>query len=160
MLDSCLFPEVKCKQPRPGFELRSLIPFPTLNVLSWMKLHKCINGNTKSYKLIPVLEPCSYISVSTIYIYIYIYIYCREEKNFVFWFGAQFDSTLNFTQSGWLILFTLDLHFRPPNRVSCQTHPLWLENADQCRRPTGCSSIAMLWLYNAAQCRHLTAALK
>ena len=25
---------------------------------------------------------------------------CREEKNHVFWFGAQFISTLNFTQSG------------------------------------------------------------
>ena len=52
---------------------------------------------------------------------------CREGENFVFWFGAQFNSTLNFTQSGWLILFTPDLHFRPPNRVSCQTQSLWLE---------------------------------
>ena len=25
---------------------------------------------------------------------------CREEENLVFWFGAQFISTLNFTQSG------------------------------------------------------------
>ena len=25
---------------------------------------------------------------------------CREEENLVFWFGAQFNSTLNFTQSG------------------------------------------------------------
>ena len=37
---------------------------------------------------------------------------CRERKNFVFWFGAQFNSTLNFTQSGWRILFIPDLHFR------------------------------------------------
>ena len=29
--------------------------------------------------------------------------------------------------------------------VSCQTHSLWLENADQCRRHTGRSSIAMLF---------------
>ena len=34
-----------------------------------------------------------------LYIYIYIYI-CREEENLVFCFGAQFNSTLNFTQSG------------------------------------------------------------
>ena len=70
---------------------------------------------------------------------------CREEKNVVFWFGAQFISTLNFNQSGWLILFNPDLHLRPPNLVSCQTHSLWLENADQCRRHTGRSSIAMLF---------------
>ena len=25
---------------------------------------------------------------------------CGEEENLVFWFGAQFISTLNFTQSG------------------------------------------------------------
>ena len=25
---------------------------------------------------------------------------CREEENLVFWFGAQFISRLNFTQSG------------------------------------------------------------
>ena len=25
---------------------------------------------------------------------------CREEENLVFWFGAQFISTLNFNQSG------------------------------------------------------------
>ena len=49
---------------------------------------------------------------------------CWERKNFVFWFGAQFNSTLNFTQSGWLILFSPDLHFRPttlgklPNTLS------------------------------------------
>ena len=73
---------------------------------------------------------------------------CREEKKFVFWFGAQFNSTLNFTPSGWLIPFTPDLHFRPPNRVSCQTHPLWLENADQCRRHIGGSSIAMLFSWS------------
>ena len=70
---------------------------------------------------------------------------CREEKNFVFWFGAQFTLTLNFTQSGWLILFTPDLHFRPPNLVSCQTQSLWLENTDLCRRHTSRSSIAMLF---------------
>ena len=31
-------------------------------------------------------------------------------------------------------------HFRPTNRVSCQTHSLWLENATQCRCLTGGSS--------------------
>ena len=74
-----------------------------------------------------------------------LFIICREGKNFVFWFGAQFNSTLNFTQSGWLILFSPELHFRPPNLVSCQTQSLWQENADQCRRHTGRSSIAMLF---------------
>ena len=29
-----------------------------------------------------------------------IYVLCREEENLVFWFSAQFISTLNFTQSG------------------------------------------------------------
>ena len=55
--------------------------------------------------------------------------FCREEENLVFWFGAQFISTLNFTQSGWLILFSPDLHFRLAKRVSGQTHSLWLETA-------------------------------
>ena len=36
---------------------------------------------------------------------------CRKGKNFVFWFGAQFNSTLNFTQSRWLILYSPDLSF-------------------------------------------------
>ena len=54
---------------------------------------------------------------------------CREEKNLVFCFGAQFNSTLNFTQSGWHILFSPDLHFRLAKRVSGQTHPLQLETA-------------------------------
>ena len=71
--------------------------------------------------------------------------YCREGENFVFWFGSQFNSTLNFTQSGWPILFSPDFQSRPPNLVSCQTHFLWLENADQCRRYTGHSSMAMLF---------------
>ena len=31
------------------------------------------------------------------------------EGNFAFWFGAQFNSTHIFTQSGWLILFLPDL---------------------------------------------------
>ena len=73
---------------------------------------------------------------------------CREEKNFVFWFGAQFNSTLNFTQSGWLILFIPDLHFRLTNRVSCQNLSFWLENTDQCIRPIGRSSIAMLFSWS------------
>ena len=46
---------------------------------------------------------------------------CREEENLVFWFSAQFNSTLNFTQLGWLILFSPDLHFRLAKRVSSQT---------------------------------------
>ena len=54
---------------------------------------------------------------------------CREEENLVFCFGAQFNSTLNVTQSGWLILFSLDLHFRLAKRVSGQTHSLQLETA-------------------------------
>ena len=49
----------------------------------------------------------------------------------------------NFTQSGWLILFNSGPPF-PGSRnwVSCQTQYLWLENAVQCRRPTGHSKIA------------------
>ena len=55
--------------------------------------------------------------------------HCREEENLVFWFGAQFNSTLNFTQSGWLILFSPDLHFWLAKRVSGQTQSLRLETA-------------------------------
>ena len=54
---------------------------------------------------------------------------CREEENLVFCFGAQFNSTLNFTQSGWHILFSPDLHFRLAKRVSGQTLFLQLETA-------------------------------
>ena len=54
---------------------------------------------------------------------------CREEENLVFWFGAQFISRLNFTQSERLILFSPDFHFRLAKRVSGQTHSLWLETA-------------------------------
>ena len=54
---------------------------------------------------------------------------CREEENLVFCFGALFNSTLNFTQSGWLIPFSPDLHFRLAKRVSGQTHSLRLETA-------------------------------
>ena len=52
---------------------------------------------------------------------------CREEENLVFCFGAQFNSTLNFTQSGWHILFSPDFHFRLAKRVSGQTLSLQLE---------------------------------
>ena len=52
---------------------------------------------------------------------------CREKENLVFWFGAQFNSTLNFTQSGWHILFSPDLHFRLAKRVSDQINPLQRE---------------------------------
>ena len=54
---------------------------------------------------------------------------CREEENLVFCFGALFNSTLNFTQSGWHILFSPDLHFRLAKRVSGQTHSLRFETA-------------------------------
>ena len=54
---------------------------------------------------------------------------CREEENLEFWFGAQINSTLNFTQSGWLILFSPDLHFRLAKRVSGQTQSLRRETA-------------------------------
>ena len=54
---------------------------------------------------------------------------CREEENLVFWFGAQFISRLKFTQSGWLILFSPDLHFRLAKRVSDQTYSLRRETA-------------------------------
>ena len=53
-----------------------------------------------------------------------------------FWFGAQFNSMHNFTQS-------IRISF-PGSRnwVSCQTQSLWLNNAVQCRRLTGSSSVA------------------
>ena len=54
---------------------------------------------------------------------------CREEENLVFCFGALFNSTLNFTQSGRHILFSPDLHFRLAKWVSGQTHSLQLETA-------------------------------
>ena len=54
---------------------------------------------------------------------------CREEENLIFCFGALFNSTLNFTQSGWHILFSPDLHFRLANRVSGQILSLQLETA-------------------------------
>ena len=47
---------------------------------------------------------------------------CREGENFIFWFGAQFNSTLNFNQSGWLILFTPDLSF-PVNKSGKLPNP-------------------------------------
>ena len=54
---------------------------------------------------------------------------CWEEENLVFWFGTQFNSTLNFTQSEWLILFSPDLHFWLAKRVSGQTQSLRRETA-------------------------------
>ena len=41
--------------------------------------------------------------------WIHIFLKFVAEENFVFWFGAQFNSTHNFTQSGWPILFIPDL---------------------------------------------------
>ena len=70
---------------------------------------------------------------------------CREEENLVFWFGAQFISTLNFTQSGWLILFSPDLHFRLAKRVSGQTQSLWLETATRTDVPLFRPYLAMLF---------------
>ena len=54
---------------------------------------------------------------------------CREEENLIFCFGALFNSTLNFTQSGWHIPFSPDLHFRLAKRVSSQNHSLRLVTA-------------------------------
>ena len=69
---------------------------------------------------------------------------CREEKNLIFCFGTQFNSTLNFTQSGWLILFSPDLHFWLAKRVSGQTHSsAW--DGDQNRRVSGRPCLAMLF---------------
>ena len=73
--------------------------------------------------------------------------FCRESKNFVFWFGMQFNLTLNFTQSGWFILFSPDLSF-PANR--------WVKLPNTCslaveRRPvqtSHCGSrIAAAWTH-------------
>ena len=50
------------------------------------------------------------ITISILFVYLlYRGVYIVVEGNFVFWFGAQFNSTHDFTQSGWLILLILDL---------------------------------------------------
>ena len=57
--------------------------------------------------------------------------HCRGRENFVFWFGAQFNLTLNFTQSGWPILFSPDLSF-PVSKLGKLPNPLSLAGQ---RRP-------------------------
>ena len=73
---------------------------------------------------------------------------CSGREISYFNLARKFNSTLNFTQSGWPIRFIPDLHFRPANWVSCQTQFLWLENAVQCRRHIGRSSIAIATLFS------------
>ena len=70
---------------------------------------------------------------------------CREEENLVFCFGTQFNSTLNFTQSGWLILFSPDVHFRLAKRVSSQNPLSSAWDGDQNRRSSGRPCSAMLF---------------
>ena len=64
------------------------------------------------------------------------------EKRKILYFGLarKFISTLNFTQSGWLILFSPDLHFRLAKWVSGQTHSLWLETATRTDVPLAVST--------------------
>ena len=105
----------------PHFHIR-VFPYPQIcksgtHILSY----NCSEFLLTSPKLI---RCCFTLAADTMSI-----LMCREEENLVFWFGAQFNSTLNFTQSGWLILFSPDLHFRLAKRVSGQTHSLWLETA-------------------------------
>ena len=67
----------------------------------------------------------------------------REEENLVFWFGAQFNSTLNFTQSGWLILFNPDLKIRLAKQ---KKKPVSLAgDGDQNRRSSDRPYLAMLF---------------
>ena len=84
---------------------------------------------------------------------------CREEENLVFWFGAQFISTLNFTQSGWLILFSPDLYFRLAKRVSGQNHSLRLETATRTDVPLVVPALRCFLARQATQCGQLTVAL-
>ena len=84
---------------------------------------------------------------------------CREEKNLVFCFGALFNSTLNFTQSGWHILFSPDLHFQLAKRVSGQTHSLQLETATRTDLSLVVPALRCLLAKQATQCGHLTVAL-
>ena len=49
------------------------------------------------------------------------------EGNFVFWLYAQFNSTHNFTQSGWLILSNRISFPGSRNWVSCQTQSFFTE---------------------------------
>ena len=60
----------------------------------------------------PVL---SNFEAEILYYFVFLCIECREEENLIFCFGALFNSTPNFTQSGWHIPFSPDLHFRLPN---------------------------------------------
>ena len=111
--------------------------FPQLLHFSLVNGHMNLyNSSTRSRFIVWFclwhINPCRLFNAKS-----FIYTYCREEENLVFWFGAQFISTLNFNQSGWLILFSPDLHFRPLKLVSRQTQSLWLGNADQSRHPSG-----------------------
>ena len=78
----------------------------------------------------PKANPIFHAANKNLFIKIYFDLrHCREEENLLFCFGALFNSTLNFTQSGWHIPFSPDLHFRLAKRVSSQNHSLRLETA-------------------------------
>ena len=79
------------------------------------------------------------------------------EENFVFWFGAQFNSTHNFTQSGCLILFNPDFLSgqqklgKLPNTVSLaeqrrpvQTSHWWFFNSSSSMDTWG--NLSNLWI--------------
>ena len=118
----------------------------TVEIACWEKAHlfKVISlfSNTVSEQIDEILFETTDEGCTT-QIWTFFCCYCNGRENFVFRFGAQFNSTLNFTQSGWPILFTPDLLFRAANWASCQTQSLWLENAVQCKRHTGRTSIAI-----------------
>ena len=65
---------------------------------------------------------------------------CSGREISYFSLACKFNSTLNFTQSGWPILFNPDLSF-PASKLGKLPNPLSLGNAVQCRRHTGRSSI-------------------
>ena len=73
-------------------------------------------------------------------------IYSIVEKGKILYFGLARNLIRHLISPNQddLSYSTRTFHFRLTDGLSCKTHSLWLENADQCRRHTGRSSIAML----------------
>ena len=69
---------------------------------------------------------------------------CREEENLVFCFGAQFNSTLNFTQSGWHMWFLKVFRVEVTNvEFEGFYEGQWLRARLCCRK----MSDSIFWLY-------------
>ena len=75
----------------------------------------------------------------------FIYSTCSGRENSYFGLACNLIRHLISPNQDYLSYSARTFHFQPPNLVSCQTHSLWLGNADQCRRHIGRSSIAQLF---------------